>query len=213
LAERNACDGQWAAEEWVEWYERNDLSKHDMVFAHASWKTYFEDTAMHISKRQELEQYRSAGTRTSKAQARQVFRRAFRAWQQQTYGHAHLATSLLKYATKTPEMLLQDWHDYTLTPEYQRERERAQNCAEKDLNTKLMLNTLRRSRRQVKAGRANAWWTQYFKSGALDEDLARLTQENGFGRMHFETGGFEDIRPSTFETYLTGGKDGSATRC
>lgn len=110
-------------------------------------------------------------------------------------------------------MLLQDWHDYTLTPEYQRERERAQNCAEKDLNTKLMLNTLRRSRRQVKAGRANAWWTQYFKSGALDEDLARLTQENGFGRIHFETGGFEDIRPSTFQTYLTGGKDGSATHC
>ena len=80
LAERNASYGQWAAEEWVGWYERNDLPRHDMDFAYELWKTYFEDTAMHTAKRQELEQYRSQGTRTSKEKAREVFRRAFRAW-------------------------------------------------------------------------------------------------------------------------------------
>ena len=112
-------------------------------------------------------------------------------------------------------MLLQDWHEYALTPEYQSQREREQNYAEKDLDTKLKLNTLRRRWRQVKAGRASACWTQYFQSGALDQELARLTQEHGFGRIHYETGGFEDYshRFPTFDGYVTGGRNASATHC
>ena len=154
LALRNASCSKWSFEEWKEWYASNDLPVQDFKFALDLWGKIFEYNAMDAKKGRKTSKDRHKGTRESKAVARKGLRDPFCTWLQQTYGHAHLAKSLLKYAAVKINNLVQDWLEYMKTPEYEKVRNRAcgQSSAE-ERRCRNELRKLRKTQRQARAGK------------------------------------------------------------
>ena len=80
-----------------------------------------ERTSSHSKSSKTVEKMNNA---SSYAERRGIERNAFRAWQKEKYGHAALATAVLKYPIASLHHLLEEWQSYTLTGEYQEQRSR-----------------------------------------------------------------------------------------
>ena len=48
---------------------------------------------------------------------------------------------------------------------------------------------------------------QRFLSGALDRELAKLTEEHGTGRYYDDDGNARDLRPYAFEDFIASNRD------
>ena len=64
------------------------------------------------------------------------------------------------------------------------------------------LQELRQLRKAASKGKADPETIQWFRSGALDEQLAQLTLEHGSGRYYDREGNAIDLRPHAFEDFL-----------
>ena len=176
LARRNAQNGRWTFEEWMAWYAETDLHGQDMKFALGVWEQFCEDTTMNPDKGQELCNNR-------------------------------LATSLLKLAALTVNSLLQDWLEYMQTPEFEtvRNKSRGQKSDEEVL-WHHEIKSLRQYRQQAKAGKASSWWTDYFRSGALDQKIKALTKQHAYRLITFENKEGLGTRPSISEVCVASKK-------
>ena len=203
LAKTHAASSSYTEGQWVEWYELYPLSTDDMKQAMALWRAHFERTGMREATRDRMEDLRNENTRPSKAEARQKTRSSFRTWLLQTYGHVALAKAFVKYPAAKLELLVDDWASYKQTDEYLKQKARSCKSDDDRCALKLRLYSLRHNRRLASKGFGAPKWIAAYQSGALDADIAALTEEHGFGRIE-KNGEICHLRPPTFEGFLDG---------
>jgi len=218
---------RWTLQQWYDDIDSKVFDRDRMNDATRIWREQIFPCEMEERTVQKLKDAPTAKAR------REIKRRAFRAWQKEKYGHATLAKCFLKYPAVKYHELLQEWHSYTLTPEYQEAREKH---LPRDLRTQVScspqtneasgsegeavpatsaplrgrgsnhwhrLEQLRQQRKAASKGRADPATMQWFCSGGLDKELERLTKENGSGRYYDQQGNAVDLHPYAFEDHLT----------
>ena len=62
---------------------------------------------------------------------------------------------------------------------------------------------LYQTRRQSDRVPVSQYWMDRYTSGSLDSEIAELTRQHGFGRVHFPDGTMVDTRPLAFEDYVS----------
>ena len=233
MAEEAASrDHRWTVQEWYDYIDSVPFDRSTMSDAIRIWREKIFPSEMKEPTEKKLKDAQSNEER------RDITRKAFRAWQKEKYGHAGLAKCFLKYPLARVNDLLEEWHMYTQTPEY--EQQRAKHLS-KDLRPQVACSppTNQRSSSEAEAlpaaacsppaiaplrGRGSAHWQElqelrqlrkaackgkadlatmeWFRSGALDEKLERLTKEHGSGRYYDKEGNAIDLHQHAFEDYL-----------
>ena len=60
--------------------------------------------------------------------------------------------------------------------------------------------------------RVDQHWMDRFTSGDLDREIEELTRQHGFGRVHLPDGTIRDVRPPTFEDYVSSRRSAAQPR-
>ena len=167
--------------------------------------------------RQRIKTWREEDTRGSKKQAQQLLNGAFKAFLQQECMNTQLALALLRHPTAMVNTLLESWAEYLASPEYLKEKARAQKLDESNveavnekrrhLQLKMRVYHLRSRVRQAKAldrnpeaiTDKNRKLYEEWKSGKLTKELDECTRAHGYGKLQstgemLENCGFRGLR-------------------
>ncbi len=113
-AEASSRDNRWTLQEWNEWIASEPFSRDTMNDVQRIWHDIY------LLEMSQATQERIRGKPWKDVRA--IERGNFRAWQKEKYGHAALAKVLVKYPLAKLHELLQEWQEYTQTPEYLEQR-------------------------------------------------------------------------------------------
>ena len=131
-------------DEWIDWYQNNPLEGTDIKEVIKQWKTEFLETpeqsgGMRLKTQKKILELEGEGSRTSKRQAREKKRSAYKAYLHQeatTHGNClgfrQLAIMFLIYPVKLSDQLVQCWVAYMTTEEYRTEVHRSQKVDDHD---------------------------------------------------------------------------------
>jgi hypothetical protein len=172
---------------------------------------------MQTSTRQKIATLNEENTRASKKKARELLTGPFKAFLHQECRHPQLAIALLKHPTAMVNTLLESWAQYLESPQYLKEKARAQkpdetnaeavNEKRRHLQLKMRVHHLRHQVRQAKALHRNQEAItdknrklyEEWLSGKLIQELDECTRAHGYGKLQstgemLENSGFRGLR-------------------
>jgi hypothetical protein len=213
VAQPTASRGQYAAKEWIHWYQNNPLTEEDFEACLNQWKSdlQLEETTLAKIEKEEAE-----GKKGFRKKIRGRRRGAFKGELKKACINYQLALGLLKHPPVSIHTLLKYWSEYMMSPGYQQEKNRSRKVDEEDeaavaqkearIEVKSKLYKLRHKMKQVQALKRKSpeKWTApqnadvaYYESGRLTNDLDELTKKHGYGRMH---GTDEFLKPARWDS-------------
>ena len=188
---------QYTRDAWYRWLNKSPLSTTTITEAMKVWREVIFSPGPGATQ-----QMMTADT----AQKRQnVYRNAFRAWQQQKYGNAAMAQVFLIYEfdgePASINNILALWSAYHKDPQYLQQKEshipahlRTQPTG-KGTNQHNTRRRLKQIRGQARAGKVDKGTMKWYQEGGLEEKLKELTIRNGVGQY------FEDGQRKTIARY------------